>query len=165
MRKEVINKLFTLMKDNENIIVLTGDLGFGLFDELKESYPQRFINCGAAEQAMSDIAVGLALSGKIPIVYSITPFLLYRCFETWHLYANEEKIKVILIGSGRDKDYHIDGPSHDASDDYKLFFGGDDESILNNFEKSWPGSSKIACEVLDKAIRGNKPYYINLTRE
>jgi transketolase len=160
MRKEVINKLYTLMGGNKDIIVLSGDLGFGLFDEIRDTYPQRFINCGAAEQAMSDIAVGLALEGKTPVIYSITPFLLYRCFETWRTYVNHEKIKVILIGSGRDQDYEIDGFSHYAGDDYQLFRGG----ILDKIEASWPLTSKIAIEVLEKAIKNEYPTYINLRR-
>ena len=158
MRKEVINRLFTLMKDNKDIIVLTGDLGFGLLDQIRDIYPDRFYNCGASEQAMSDIAVGLALSGKIPIMYSITPFLLYRAFETWRTYVNHENIKVILIGSGRDQDYEVDGFSHDATDDH-LFM-----SHFKNIKSFWPPDSREACEVLDEAISGDSPVYLNLTR-
>ncbi len=158
MRKETINHLHKLMKDDESIWVLTGDLGFGLLDEIRKDYPDRFVNCGASEQAMSDIAVGLSLSNRTPIVYSITPFLLYRCFETWRTYVNHEGIKVILIGSGRDQDYEIDGFSHDATDDH-LFM-----SHFKNIKSYWPPTSKEACEVLDEAIKGDSPVYLNLTR-
>lgn len=158
MRKEVINKLSTLMKEKEDIIVLTGDLGFGLFDEIRESYPHRFINCGAAEQAMSDIAVGLALSGKIPIVYSITPFLLYRAFETWRTYVNHEILHVILLGSGRDSDYEVDGFSHYAGDDINFM------QQFKNITSRWPSSNLQATQMLDNAIKSNQPWYINLTR-
>ncbi|MDO8657799.1 MAG: hypothetical protein Q7K55_03600, partial [Candidatus Levybacteria bacterium] len=97
--------LYNHMAKNENIWIITGDLGYKLFDYIRRDFPERFINTGAAEQAMIGIAIGLALDGKIPFVYSITTFLLYRPFETIRNYINYEKIPVKLIGSGRNKDY------------------------------------------------------------
>ncbi len=158
MRKDFAKRLYELMSKNEDIWLITADLGFGLFDKIREDFPDRFYNVGASEQAMSDIAVGLSLSNRTPIVYSITPFLLYRCFETWRTYVNHEGIKVILIGSGRDQDYEVDGFSHDASDDH-LFM-----SHFKNIKSYWPPDSKEACEVLDEAIKGDSPVYLNLTR-
>lgn len=157
------------MSENDNIILLVGDLGFGLFNEIRDDFPNRFYNVGAAEQAMSDIAVGLALSGKTPIVYSITPFLLYRCFETWRTYVNHEKIKVILIGSGRDQDYEIDGFSHFAGDDKELFshthgYESEECGILRNIHAEWPTTSNLAIKALNKAIKSDLSTYINLTR-
>lgn len=158
MRKDLANHLHKLMQENVDIFLVTADLGFGLFDKIRVDNPDRFLNTGASEQAASDICVGLALSGKIPVMYSITPFLLYRCFETWRTYVNHEKIKVILIGSGRDNDYEIDGFSHFAGDDY-LFM-----NQLKNIKTRWPIDSQDAIETLDKAIEGEYPYYINLKR-
>ncbi len=158
MRQEFAKRLHELMQKNVDIFLITADLGFGLFDKIREDYPDRFLNTGASEQAASDICVGLALSEKIPVMYSITPFLLYRCFETWRTYVNHENIKVILVGSGRDDDYEIDGFSHFAGDDFALM------NNLKNIQKIWPPNSNIACEVLEEAIASDKPYYINLTR-
>lgn len=145
------------MSKNDNIVVLTGDLGFGLLDQIRDDYPERFYNCGASEQAMSDIAVGLSLEGKIPVTYTITPFY-YRCFETLRTYIDHEKIKVILLGSGRDNDYEFDGFSHFAGDDFALL------NNLRNIQKVWPPDADIACQVLEEAINGDKPYYINLSK-
>lgn len=116
MRKDFAELVRQRMAGDERIWVLTGDLGFGVWDRVREEYPDRFINCGAAEQAMLDIACGLALEGKIPVVYSITPFLIYRPFETLRTYVAHEKIPTILAGAGRDKDYAHDGISHWAND-------------------------------------------------
>ncbi len=60
---------------------------------------------------MLGIAVGLALEGKKPFVYTITSFFL-RCAETISLYLDHENIAVRLVGSGRDDDYSHDGASH-----------------------------------------------------
>lgn len=157
MRREVANRLHELMSKNDDIILLTADLGFGLFDKIRDDFPDRFINTGASEQAMSDIAVGLSLAGKTPVTYTITPFY-YRCFETIRTYINHESIKVIMLGSGRDDDYEVDGFSH---------YAGDDFALLNNFrniQKVWPPDADTAKEALEEAVKGDKPYYINLQK-
>lgn len=99
------------MEKDESIFLLVGDLGFGMWDKIKEKFPNRFINCGASEQAMMGIAVGLAQENKKPFVYTITSFFL-RCAETISLYLDHENIPVRLVGSGRDDDYKHDGVSH-----------------------------------------------------
>ena len=158
MRRDFKDELYKYMQENPNIWVLTGDLGYKMFDKIRDDFPDRFINCGAAEHSMMDIAVGLALKGKIPVVYSITPFLLYRPFEVLRTYINHEKIPVKLIGGGRDKDYAHDGFSHDATDD-KIW--------MKNFENIvsvWPVSVPAMKKWLKIALEDDKPYYINLKR-
>ena len=158
MRKDFAKRLYEIMKDNPDVWLVSADLGFGLWDKIREDYPDRFLNTGASEQAASDICVGLALSGKIPVMYSITPFLLYRCFETWRTYVDHERIKVILVGSGRNDDYEVDGYSH---------FAGDDYSFMNNFKNIvsyWPPTNEEAIKSLNEAVADDRPYYINLTR-
>src|SRR3989344_3555766 len=104
--------LHSQMLKNKNIWVVTGDLGYGMWDRIRDDFPDRYLNVGASEQAMMGIAIGLALEGKIPFTYSITTFLLYRPFETIRNYINYEKIPVKLVGAGRDKNYLHDGISH-----------------------------------------------------
>src|SRR3990167_6033213 len=132
IRKVFANALYKQMVKNKNIFFITGDLGYGIFDNIMKDFPDRAYNTGAAEQAAVDICIGLALEGKIPIWYSITTFALYRPFESLRTYINKEKIKVLLVGSGRDYDYKHDGWSHDASD-AKYFLDG-----LPNIHQHWP---------------------------
>ena len=70
MRNAFINTLYTLTKENKNICLLTGDLGYTVFEEYRRSFPHNFFNAGVAEANMIGVAAGLALSGKIPFVYS-----------------------------------------------------------------------------------------------
>jgi transketolase len=156
MRKQFATELYKIMQENENVFFITGDLGFGLFDQIRADFPDRFINTGAAEQAMMGIGVGLALSGKIPIVYSITPFLLWRAAETIRNYIDHENIPVKLIGSGRHDDYKHDGFSHFAGDDYKLL------SLFRNIQCDWP--SKDTLKDCMYMLTNNSPVYINLQR-
>jgi transketolase len=147
------------MQRDENIFLLFGDLGYAMLDEHREKYPDRCINTGASEQAMMDIAVGLALSGVIPVVYSITSFLLYRPFETIRTYINEEKIPVKLVGGGRDKDYKHDGFSHDASDDRDIIY------TQRNIVSYWPETNeKVSKQFVQNILYNGKPTYLNLKR-
>ena len=138
-RQEFVNLLINEMYKNEKIFLLTGDLGFGLFDDIRKDFPNRFINVGSCEQLMIGLAVGLSYEGWIPLCYSITPFLLYRPFEFIRNYLNHELANVKLVGGGRDKDYKNLGFSHWAEDDVKII------SSLENIEIYKPEkmSSKI----------------------
>ena len=137
MRKQFAEFLHDEMSLNEDIHVLTGDLGYGLWDKIKLDYPDRFVNFLSSEQLMLVAACGMALEGKVPVVYSITPFLLYRPFEWIRNYLNNEKIPVKLVGGGRDKDYDWLGWSHWATDD-KVHMNG-----FKNIKKYWPENGKV----------------------
>ncbi len=151
-------ELHSHMIDNENIWVITGDLGYKMFDNIKRDFSERFINAGVSEQAMIGVGVGLALEGKIPLIYSITPFLLYRPFETIRNYINHEQIPVKLIGGGRDKDYLYDGFSHWAQEDKEVM------KIFSNIIPFWPETKEEILGLLPEILYNNKPTYLNLTR-
>jgi transketolase len=158
MRPEFFKCLYEEMKTNQDIFVVTGDLGYIGFDKIRDDFPDRFINAGASEQAMMGIAVGLALKGKIPFVYSITPFLLRRPYETIKLYLDGEKIPVMLIGSGRNKDYAHDGPSHDATDANMLL------GTLPNITTYFPEDKEQIPTILKQMIKSKKPCFLSLKR-
>ncbi len=146
------------MSKNKKIWVITGDLGFGMWDRVRDDFPDRYLNVGASEQTMMGIAVGLALESKIPFVYSITTFLLYRPFETIRNYIDYEKIPVRLVGSGRDKNYIHDGISHWPLEDKKIL------RIFKNIEARWPSDVKQIPSLVSEMTKTNKPWYINLKR-
>ena len=81
MRKHFASLLHEEMSKNKDIYLITGDLGYGLWDKIRDDYPDRFFNVGSSEMAMMGMGIGLAMEGKIPFVYSITPFAIYRPFE------------------------------------------------------------------------------------
>lgn len=151
-------ELYKAMKKNKNIILIVGDLGYKVFDQIRDEMPNQFINTGAAEQAMMGIAVGLALEGKIPFVYSITPFLLYRPFETIRTYINHERLNVKLIGSGRDDDYKHDGFSHNASDIYEFL------DQFENIQQYIPQNKEVIPAQVKRMIELNQPCFMSLRR-
>lgn len=159
MRKECMTLLLDAMVKNEKIITLTADLGFGLLDQIRNAFPERFYNVGAAEQLLIGAGVGLAEEGKIPVCYSMSSFILYRPFEFLRNYVNAECIPVKLIGSGRDKDYSHDGLSHWAHDDEIVL------QALPNIKIYKPKDIAELESVFPEFINSKEPAYLNLTRK
>lgn len=156
MRKQFADILHEIMQDNPKIVVIVGDVGFGVFDQIRIDFPDRFFNAGASEQLLLGMAVGMALEGYTPIAYTITPFLLYRPFEFIRNYLNHEKINVKLVGAGRNDDYSRDGFTHHAFDDILIM------ENFQNIKKMYPVNLTKAS--VEKFINYNSPAYINLVR-
>lgn len=148
-------------KKDGTIIVVTADLGYGMWDEFKKELPNQFYNVGASEQAAAGICVGLAMEGKKPFFYSITPFGLFRPFETWRNYVDHEKIPVRLCFSGRNDDYKHDGFSHYAGDDMKVITSCFPNIMINSF---WPETKEDVPELVERLVSKNVPAYLNLRR-
>lgn len=145
------------MKKDSKIFLLTGDLGYGMFDKIRDDFPKQFLNCGAREFTMISMAAGMAREGLIPICYSITPFLLWRPAEVIRNYLNHEKIPVKLLGGGRDQDYSEDGFTHDAADDSMLLF-------FDNIVSYWPETIEELEKVTKDWLYNGEPSYLNLKR-
>jgi|TARA_R110000803_G_scaffold120753_3_gene188814 transketolase len=156
MRKQFAEFLHSEMSQNEDIHVITGDLGYGLWDRIKIDYPDRFTNFLSSEQLMVGAACGMAMEGKVPVVYSITPFVLYRPFEWIRNYLDHERIPVKLVGGGRDKDYGYLGFSHWAEEDEQVM------SVFKNIQFYKP--EEFTKEVGLDLIYNNQPSYLNLSR-
>ena len=158
MRKEFAHLLHTEMNINPDIYLITGDLGYGLWDKVKNDYPDRFYNVGSSEMAMMGAAIGLAMDEKIPSVYSITPFAIYRPFEMIRNYLDHENIPVNIVGGGRDKDYGYLGFSHWSHDDRRIM------DVFDNVKSFWPGNENELLNNFQFSLTKQSPTYINLKR-
>jgi transketolase len=147
----------TLAKD-ENVYLLTGDLGFGVLNKSREVAPDRTFNVGAAEQLMLGAAVGLTHNNKIPVCYSITPFVIFRPYEWLRNYLDHEGAPVKLVGSGRDKDYGHLGFSHWAVDDEAAL------KAFPNIKIYKPNNEDELKSIWHEFIYSNEPCYLNIKR-
>jgi transketolase len=107
---------------------------------------------------MMGMAIGLAMDNKIPFVYSITPFAIYRPFEMIRNYLDHENIPVKILGGGRDKDYGYLGFSHWAEEDIETL------NVFKNLTKFKPNTQEELKDAFTFAINENKPTYINLKK-
>ena len=74
MRRAFVETLSDLAAQDDRIVLLTGDLGFGVLTDYQESFPAQFLNVGVAEQNLAGVGAGLALTGAIVVTYSIGNF-------------------------------------------------------------------------------------------
>lgn len=120
MRDTFVKTLVQLAKEDKNIELITGDLGFGVLKPFWEQCPDQFTNAGIAEQNMTGIAAGMALTGKNVFTYSIGNFPTLRCLEQIRndcAYHNAN-VKVVCIGGGFV--YGSLGMSHHATEDLSI---------------------------------------------
>jgi len=144
------------MKKDPKIVLITGDLGFGQFDKIRDEFPDRFFNVGAAEQTALGVAVGFALEGYKPFVYTITSFFL-RAAETISLYLEYENIPVRLVGGGRDDDYKHDGYSHNGTGAQKFIHS-------MNFTENYPETKEQVPEITKYMVEHEEPSFLSLKR-
>ena len=120
MRNAFAEELEEIADKDERIILLAGDIGFRIFDKFIEKFPNRFLNCGIAEQNMISVAAGIASEGKIPVVYTIIPFLIMRAYEQIRVDLGINSQNVILVGVGGGLAYDKLGSTHHACEDIAL---------------------------------------------
>lgn len=120
MRDTFVQTLIELAKQDKNIELITGDLGFGVLKPFWEQCPNQFTNAGIAEQNMTSMAAGMALEGKIVFTYSIGNFSTLRCLEQIRndCAYHKANVKVVCIGGGFV--YGSLGMSHQATEDLAI---------------------------------------------
>lgn len=117
MRDALSNTLVALAKADPNVLLLTGDHGYALFDEFRRECPNQYINAGIAEQNMVGMAAGLARAGFRPFVYGLAAFIPLRVIEQIKLDVAHDKLPVIFIGDGAGFVYSTLGTSHQSMED------------------------------------------------
>jgi len=156
MRTIFAKTLLELAKENKDIVLLTADLGFKVFDEYRLALPKQFVNMGVAEQNMIGVAAGLALSGKKVYCYSMVPFLVMRPFEQIRVDVCNHNLNVTLVGVGGGLSYGMEGMTHHGFEDISLM-------------RSLPGmtvtapSDPIECEAITReSVEYKGPLFIRL---
>lgn len=158
MRTAFIETLFELAEEDERIVLIVGDLGFGVVTSFMEHFPQQFVNAGVAEQNMTGMAAGMALCGKIVFTYSIANFPVLRCFEQIRndVCYHNANVRIVPVGGGMA--YGSLGPSHHATEDIAVM------RALPNMIVVAPGDP-VEAELATRAlIEYDGPAYLRLGR-
>ena len=119
-----------IAEKDKNVVLITGDLGFGVLKPFWEKFPDQFINAGIAEQDMTGFAAGMALCGKTVFTYSIGNFPTLRCIEQIRndcAYHNAN-VKIVCVGGGFT--YGPLGMSHHATEDIAVMRAMPDVTVF-----------------------------------
>jgi transketolase len=123
MRKEFSTYIEKIATQHNDIVFITGDLGYNALENLATAMGNRFINAGVAEQNMIGVAAGMAYKGYRVICYSIAPFVVYRCLEQVRNDVCFHNLPVYIVGNGGGYGYGIMGSSHHCIEDIACFSG------------------------------------------
>ncbi len=153
MRRRFGRVINELAKNDDKIVLIVGDIGYGVFDEFRTEHPKRFFNLGICEQSIMSVSSGMALEGLKPWVYTITPFLIERPFEQIKLDIDQQNVNVNLVGFA---DYPTLGPSHAELDGKKLM------KLFKNIKSFFPKNSDETKTAIYQSYRKDGPTFISL---
>ncbi len=158
MRDAFVRTLIELAKEDRNIVLITGDLGFGVLKPFWEQLPDQFINAGIAEQNMTTVAAGMALEGKTVFTYSIGNFPTLRCLEQIRndCAYHKANVKIVCVGGGFV--YGSLGMSHQATEDLAILRALPDVIVMA------PGDLTEAVEATKAIARYPGTCYLRLGR-
>lgn len=156
MRSAFINSLMGIAKKDPSVILMTGDLGFTVFEPFREAFPNQFINAGVAEQNMIGVATGLALSGKKVFAYSIIPFATFRCLEQVRDDVCYHNANVCVVGVGSGYSYGHMGSTHHALEDISVL------RSLPNMTVTCPGDPIETQGLVEAIYASSGPHYLRL---
>lgn len=112
MRVDFVKAVQAELDRDASSLFITGDLGYNALEGVAQALGRRFLNAGVAEQNMIGMAAGMALAGHRPWVYSIAPFVTYRCLEQIRNDVCLHQLPVRIVGNGGGYTYGIMGSTH-----------------------------------------------------
>jgi transketolase len=156
MRRKFGKIIDELAKKDKKIVLLVGDIGYGIFDDFRKNHPNKFFNMGICEQSLIGVAAGMSLEGLKPWVYTITPFLIERPFEQIKLDIDQQNVNVKLVGFA---DYPHLGPTHSELDAKKLM------SLFKNIKSYFPKNGNDTEKFILQSYNKVGPSFISLKND
>jgi transketolase len=156
MRNTFITELTLLAREQKNIALVVGDLGYSVVEEFAKEFPERFINAGVAEQNMTSLAAGMASEGFHVFTYSIANFPTFRCAEQIRNDIDYHNLPVTVVAVGGGLAYGSLGYSHHAVQDYALI------RCMPNMLIASPGDRMEVRACLNHLIKNPRPSYLRL---
>ena len=156
MRDAFVHTLAKMARLDPKILLITGDLGFGVLEDFANEFPTQFINAGVAEQSMMGLAAGLASTGKRVFVYSIGNFPTVRCLEQIRNDVCSMNNSVVVVSVGAGYAYGPQGYTHHAIEDIAVMRALPNMEILSPCD---PAETIILTEQLAKS---RNPAYLRL---
>src|SRR5438105_15570926 len=159
MRDEFARSMIALHRQRRDLVFITGDVGYMAVEGIAQTFGERFINAGIAEQNMVSLAAGMAREGHQPWLYSIAPFAVFRPYEQIRTDVCLHRLAVKLVGNGGGYGYGIMGPTHHALEDVGAM------RALPNMRVYVPLTAGDVPEVVNLMAEDPLPNYLRLNTE
>jgi transketolase len=156
MRDAFIAELTNAARENPKVVLVVGDLGYGVIEPFANEFPKRFFNAGVAEQNMVGLAAGLASEGFHVFCYSIANFPTFRCAEQIRNDVDYHNLPVTIVAVGGGLSYGSLGYSHHAVQDYALM------RTMPNMLIASPGDPMEVRACMKYLIKNPQPSYLRL---
>lgn len=156
MRNEFIGALTSAAKQNCNVFLIVGDLGYGVIEPFRDVFPDRFLNAGVAEQSMMSIAGGIASQGPTVFAYSIANFPTFRALEQIRNDIAAHNLPVVIVSIGAGLAYGTLGYTHHAVEDLGIM------RAIPGIEIYSPGDVAELNAVMPLILGRKKPTYLRL---
>lgn len=148
--------MLALHEKRDDLVFITGDLGYMAFERLASTFGERFINAGVAEQNAVSLAAGLARESFLPWVYSMAVFSVLRPYEQIRHDLALHRLPVKLVGNGGGYGYGIMGATHHALEDVGAM------RALPNMRVYLPLVATDVAQVVDQMANDPLPNYLRL---
>jgi len=156
MRDAFVRKLTAEAETDPNVMLLVGDLGFGVVAAFGDAYPDQFLNCGVAEQSMVGIAAGLAAAGRRPFVYSISNFPSLRPLEQIRNDVCYHGLGVTIVAVGTGLAYGSLGYTHHGVEDMAIL------RTLPGMRVYTPADALECAAAVEQILADPSPAYLRL---
>lgn len=159
MRKQFVTTVESLLEQDQSLVLLLGDIGVFGFRKAFERFPSRVYNIGILEQATISAAAGMAMTGLIPTVHTIAPFLVERAFEQLKDDFGYQKLGGNFVSVGASYDYAALGCTHHCPGDV-----GELKNIPG-MEIVLPGTPEEFDILFKAAYNNGHPTYFRLSED
>ena len=156
MRAEFAQAMVALFHKRSSLVFITGDVGYMALEAVAETYAERFINSGVAEQNAVSLAAGLAREGHLPWVYGQAPFVAMRPYEQIRNDVCLHRLPVKLVGNGGGYGFGIMGATHHALEDVGAM------RVLPNMRIYVPLIAADVDRVVNMMAEDPRPNYLRL---
>jgi transketolase len=157
MRQQMVKTLEELIVYDERLVVVLAEISYSLFNKHNTALAKRILNLGIMEQSMVSVAAGVAMEGFIPVVHSITPFLVERPFEQIKDDFCYQQLGGNFISTGASYDYSEEGMTHHGSGDVQIL------RSLPGMQIVVPGTAGEFDTLFRESYANGFPTYYRLT--
>lgn len=158
VRDVFFNNVYEKVRQGEDIVIVSSDIGAPSLDKFREVYPERFVNVGIAEQNVISVAGGLSLAGKKVITYGLNPFVVTRAFDHIRNIMNSLKIPVTISALNAGSSSVEAGYSHNAIENMTIMRTLDNIKLINLSDEI------MAKKVVEEILSNPCPRYIQFDK-